>query len=180
MKKKILEFASISALLALFIIGGCNLITGTFVIDIDVENTNIIPHDTFEYFAVDLTTNDTWKNHKDNIKNVDNIGFQLWVTNNGTDSVGWEFYADTTTVPHTDIPSIKAHAKQVLAGLTLPPGAKYIDWPTSLIYLNSKELPTFKQWVETGKFDIYALTNVLPYNVTIDSAKVIITVTAGP
>jgi len=179
MIKKITWFALLSALLAILIVGGCNLVTGTFVVDINVKNTDIVPHGTFEYFAVDLTTNDTWKNHKDNIKNVDNIGFQLWVTNNGS-AVTWEFYADTTSVSHADTSSIRANGKQILAGLSLAPGKTYIDWPTSLIYLNSKELPTFKQWVEAGKFDIYALTDKLPYKVTIDSAHVIITVTAGP
>ncbi len=180
MVKKMMMSALLFAIPAIFIFSGCNLVTGTFVIDIAINHSEIVPHGNFEYFAVDLTKEDTWDKHKDNIKNVDNVGFQLWVTNNGTSEVTWEFYADTTKPPHTDIPAIRSHAKQVLAGLSLPPGKTYVDWPTSLIYLNTKELPLFKQWVETGKFDIYALTDVLPYNITIDSAKVIVTVTAGP
>ena len=177
---KVMKFVLLPVLLTILVIGGCNLVTGTFVIDLEIDHSEIQSHGTFEHFAVNLDNNDTWNQHKDKIKDIDNVGFQLWVTDSGASSIGWEVYADTTSVPHSDIASIKSDAKLILAGLTLPPGETYIDWPTSLIYLNRKELPIFKQWVEGGVFDIYTITDVLPYNVTIDSAKVIVTVTAGP
>jgi hypothetical protein len=178
MMRKIRKIALLSALLAIVFTGGCNLITGTFVIDFTVERNDITPHDDFEYFRVDLTENETWEEHKDKIKYIDNVGFQLWVTNNGS-SVTWELYADTISTPYVDVDDIRDDAKQVLGGLTLAPGETYIDWPTSLIYLNSKELPTFKNWVETGQFDIYAVAGSGNYNIRIDSARIIVTVTAG-
>jgi hypothetical protein len=175
------KFALMSALLIVVVIGGCNLITGTFVVDLQIEKEEIISQGEFQFFAVDLTKEDTWKEHQDKIKNIDNIGFQLWVENNGNSDVTWEFYADNSSDIFNSVSEIKSKAKNVLIGLVLPANkTTYIDWPTSLIYLNSKEFPTFKDWVENGKFNIYAIGDPVSASIIIDSARVIVTVTAGP
>jgi hypothetical protein len=36
-----------------------------------------------------------------------------------------------------------------------------------------------RKLVEGGKFKVYALTTTLPFDITIDSATVIVTITAG-
>ncbi len=174
-KNKILVL--LSALLVLSVFCGCEgLIVGTFVISLDIDGGDIVTQDDFSKFYVDLTTESEWNDHKDEIKDIDNVGFQLWVTNSGATAVTGQLFASTDS-SYADTAAVRDSATLVLDGLTLPPGATYVDWPSSLTYL--REVDKLKQLVEGGTFAIYALTTTLPFTITVDSATVIVTVTAG-
>lgn len=174
-KKKMLIL--LSALLMLSVFYGCEgLIVGTFVISIDIKGGDIVTKDDFTKFYVDLTKESEWNDHKDEIKYIDNVGFQLWVTNNGPMAVTGQLFASTDS-SYADTATVRDSATLVLDGLTLPPGATYVDWPSSLTYLC--EVDKLKNLVKGGKFAVYALTTTLPFTITVDSATVIVTVTAG-
>jgi hypothetical protein len=175
--KQFIRVSLLSALLVLYLAGGCLLITGTYVINFFISNVDVHGSSDLSYFSVDLTQNKTWKDHKDKIKNIDNVGFRLWVTNNGTSVATGELFATTNSTIYTDTTDVRQNATQVFGGLVLPPGKTYVDWPTSLKYIMN--LPTMRIYVEGGTFTVYALTSTLPFNITIDSAEVIVTATAG-
>ena len=177
MIRKMKLYVLLSALLAIFAISGCLLLTGTFVIDLKIDRTEVTPGSQFQYFEADLSKEQVWKDHKDDIKYVDNIGFQLWVTNNGSSPVTGELFASNLDTVYTDTAGIRDNAIPIFSGLILPAGKTYVDWPTSLIYI--KNLPSMRKLVEGGKFKVYALTTTLPFDITIDSATVIVTITAG-
>jgi hypothetical protein len=180
MKNKILWFTLLSALLATILAIGCaSLITGTFVIDIWIGHSEInSDHEDFDYYTVDMTSNEDWNNHKDDIKRIENVGFQLWITNDGLSTVSGEMYATADTTIYADTTEVKDNATLIFSGLNLAPGKTYVDWATSLGYI--KNLSTIRSLVQGGKFTVYGMTTTLPYNVTIDSARVIVTLTAKP
>lgn len=166
-----------SAILALTLLAGC-LVSGTFVIDLSIDNTDIMTMTEFQYFEVDLTQEEDWDDHKDQIDYIDNLGFQLWVTNNGASDVTGQLYMAEEYADSIDTAAeVEDEATLVLTGMTLSPGENYIDWPTSLGLIQN--LDSVKTWVEGGEFVVYALTESLPFNITIDSATVIVTVTAS-
>jgi len=168
----------LSALLILTIFYGCgSLIVGTFVISLDIKGGDIVTSADLSKFYVDLTKESEWNDHKDEIKYIDNVGFQLWVTNNGDDAVTGQLFASTDS-SFADTTEVRDSAILILDGLILPPGVQtYVDWPSSLTYL--REVDKIKKLVEGGKFAVYALTTTLPFDITVDSATVIVTVTAG-
>jgi len=170
-------YALLSVLMATFVISGCLILTGTFVIDLKIDRTEVATGSEFRYFDADLSKEQAWNDHKDNIKYVDNVGFQLWVTNNGSSPVTGELFASNLDTVYTDTTGVRENAIPILSGLILPAGKTYVDWPTSLRYVTN--VPSMRRMVEGGKFKVYALTSTLPFNITIDSATVIVTITAG-
>ena len=181
MKQIIKHFSFLSVLLGLLILSGC-VVTGTFVIDFHVSSTDMHESDEYTHFAIDLTDEDTWNDHKDKIKYIDNVGFQLWLTNGSSEAMSATFYIDeyATSSAYTDSADVKANATLILTGLSAPagPGAKvYVDWPTSLSMVRG--IDKIRTFVESGKFSIYSLNTSSDTEYTLDSANVIVTFTAG-
>jgi len=184
MKKVSAKLIPFFGLVVVTIFAGC-LVSGTFVIDLDIDNTDISTESEFQYFIVDLTDNEDWEDHRDKIEFIDNIGFQLWVENNGASNAGVEFYITRDfSVDIDNAQEVRDNAIRVLSGLTLVSDDNYIDWPTSLGLVEN--LDSLKSIVLTENdedtddgFVIYALTTTLPFEITIDSATVIVTVTAS-
>lgn len=149
------------------------------VIDFFVGHSEISTGDDngFQYFYLDLSEDEDWNDHQDKIKSIDNIGFQLWVTNNGASETTGQLFISASGTTYADTAEVRDSATLVLDGLILPPGPTYVDWPTSLNYLQN--ISTLKEIVKGGHFHGYALTTTLPFNITVDSARVIVTVTVG-
>jgi hypothetical protein len=179
MKQIIRHIGFLSILLGLFILNGC-VVTGTFVIDFHVSSTDLDDEGEFIHFAVDLTEEDDWNDHKDKIKYIDNIGFQLWLTNGSDEPMSATFYIDdyVDSAPYGDSLEVKANADLILTGLSAPADSKvYIDWPTSLSMVRNIDI--IRTYAESGKFSVYSLNTSSSINYTLDSANVIVTFTAG-
>ncbi len=182
MKQMIKHISFLSVLLGVIVLSGC-LVTGTFVIDFRISDSDINDdNEEFIFFAVDLTEEDDWNDHKDKIKNIDNVGFQLWLTNNSTEAMSAKFYIapHTATPAYADSNDVKANADLILTGLSVSAGPgteKHIDWPTSLSMI--KNLDIIKNYAESGEFSIYIIKTPATIDFTLDSANVIVTFTAG-
>jgi hypothetical protein len=157
-------------------ITGCLLVSGTFVI---VENIDFSSGTNFYFYAVDVTSNSDWQDHKDNIDFIDAVGFELYGTNGTGSAVACNAYVDDYTggaVPG----SVPASATNVLNNLTIPAGAFHVTYAQSMASLAN--LTTLKSVAKTGKFDFYATVGEAPIgsiNFHFDSAKVIITVSGS-
>jgi len=168
------------AFIGVSILAGCSsFLTATSVIEFRIHGGEINTLNELSYVQVDLTEEDVWKDHKDDIKNIDDVGFELWLTNDTNYSLTGEVYiAPFDSAAYTTAAEAEANASLILQALNMPAGATtYIDWPTSLDHMANVE--TLKGFAEEGKFTIYALTTTLPFKMTVDSATVIVTVTYG-
>jgi len=174
MKKAI----AIMPIAGILLLAGCFIVAVTVVIDYQINSADLFQESDFEYFAVDLTSDETWDDHKDDIKYIDNVGFIMWVDNNGaSDATGELYIARTHDVSITSADDVKDNTTRILSGLVLEPGANYIDWASSLAYVEN--IDSLRTIVETGTFVIYATTETLPFDLQVDSAVVIVTGTAG-
>ena len=171
----------IGAVVALSLLAGC-LLSGTFVFSyMLVENEDLIYNGDFYYASVDWTDDDDWEDHQGNIKDIDLVGFELWATNtSGT--------ADTFTVYVVDLQSSldgSSSRSEVEAGATLvvnnlpvaATGLTHVTYGQSFKYLANVE--TLKNLTETGKFKLFAFVTSPAVDVTIDSLRVIVTLTVG-
>jgi len=159
-------------------IGGCIIIAATFVIDYEIDSNDLFTATDFEYFEVDLTDDATWNDHKDEIAYIDNVGFVMSIDNNGAADANGELYiARTHNSSITTAAQVKSNTTRILSGLVLPPGNTVVDWATSLGYVEGVD--SLKAIAETGTFVIYATTETLPFDLHIDAAVVIVTVTAS-
>lgn len=175
-KKYILIFIPVLALLGIWI-QGC-LLSGTYVITFEVEDEIISTQDEWNDAAVDLSDNDTWRDHEEDIKYVDEVGFTFWVENlNTTDSATGQLYI-TDVDTFTTIEQIRENATLIVDGIFLDPGGKRrILWNESFKYILN--FPVIKAQVESGTFHLYGIARETPFHVRFYDIVAVITVTAG-
>jgi len=134
--------------------------------------------------VVDLTDNETFNDYKDNIKNIDNVGFYLEAENNLFSPTMFQLFLVPDTSKDYSSPQmlVDSLADLVFTGVTIPARSKVaIDWNESMEYITNLDL--FKSTLESGVFSLYlaALDRETGqrdnFNIRVDSLVVIITLT---
>ena len=164
------------ALLCCLGVTGC-LLSGTFVIDLPLDEM-LFSSSTFYQQKLDLTDNQTYNEHKDQIKDITDIGFALKIENKtGSNASGELYLSDDST--YTTVAQVKNSATLVLTGISVPPNTtKSINWSESYQYI--KNLEVLKDQAKSGSFWVYAIIDNAPLNLRIYDASVIITFAAVP
>ena len=162
------------ALIALLAVG-C-LVSGTFII---VEDFNFTAQTGFYFYPVDITTEQAWIDHKDDINQIDVVGVEFWITSTESGPVTFDAYVDdfSGTTP-TSLP-VPATASKIIDAFTVNPGAdQHITYTQSLGFI--KNTARLKTLAKTGKFDYYGTsTGSEGSSFLIDSGKVIVTFSAS-
>ena len=176
MKKK-LHALMVAALSVLALtLAGC-IVTGTFITDILIEDLDFVAGENLYRVQVSLSDDETWNEHKDDIKSIDLVGFELWIQNENPGDETFEGYVDAADQPfYSTAAEVRTNAIQVLGEVTLAPGPNYISYPKSFGYIENLE--QLKALVESGELNAYGLTTGGAF--TLDSMRVIVTFTAGP
>ena len=141
------------------VIAGC-LVSGTFVIVKDVE-FDFTANSGFYWYPVDLRSNSDWEDHKDDIDDIDALGFEFKITNTSDVSSSFtvQFAAATGEADPSDEPtSIPGDAVTVISGLTVAAGAtRTVTYAESLGMISN--LAAFKRIVKSGRFDYYGTSS---------------------
>jgi hypothetical protein len=168
--------ALVAAILAAVTLAGCLIVSGTFII---VKTFSFTTRHSFYHYAVDITGEGDWKSHKDQIDNIDLVGFELWITSYEAIPTTFSVYLDSMrTTPYTTQSDVVANASKVLDGLTVNPGANHVSYGNSFKYLTNVEV--MKRLVRAGTFDYYGTsTGGTSSGFIVDSAKVIVTFSAS-
>ena len=155
---------------------GC-LLSGTFVIDLSL-NEMAFTTATFHKQQINLSSNQTYNDHKDQIKDITDIGFALKIENNSALTASGELYlSDEST--YTTASQVKSNATLILTGISVPANStKSINWSESYQYI--RNLGALKEQVKSGSFRVYALIDSAPLNLRIYDASLIITFAAVP
>lgn len=156
---------------------GC-LLSGTYVITYKVEDEIISTEKILNSASVDLSDNDTWADHEEDIKYVDEVAFTFKVKNLiSTDSTTGQLYI-TDIDTFTQVDDIRSNATLIVDGIELGPGeTKHILWNQCFQYILN--LDTLKKQVESGTFHLYGICRNTPFHVTFYDIVAVITVTAG-
>lgn len=171
-----------SILLLSFFLVGCDdwlTTTQTFTYEIDdIASTN----QDVDVYWLDLTTNSTYEEHRDNIRSVDQISVVGRIINHGTADAAAEIWADTTEQYNTPN-EVRDNSRLIFATpipLPLPPGeTTLVDWSNGLEYMEDGAIPYLDSLVRyEGAFAIYGLAAETPFDIEIQ-AEVVITVTVG-
>ena len=172
-KKKLVPIlaAGLAILLA-----GC-LISGTFVLDIKFTAAELARHGNLYYTEVDLTENDIWEDHADELDEVQSVGFEMWITNDGPQTT-FDLYVDKSSgTVFTDPEDVADSTVQVLRGLTLAADRQtHITYGSSFTYLTN--ISTLTKLAKSGMFHFYA-TWTQETDVTLDSIRVVVVISAS-
>jgi hypothetical protein len=183
------NYPLIAVVLTLVAFAGC-LTTATVIVtaklapaadgsSIEIRETSFINGK----IVVNLNDNQNFQDYKDNIRNIDNIGFYLEASNYEYTPVTFQLFLEPDTLQnYTDpVMPIDSQVPLILTGLQIPArpqqaatGKVTVTWEESLEYLN--EIDLVKETLESGVFSIYP--NVVErdaFHISIDSLVIIIT-----
>jgi len=165
----------VGLVLVSLVLGGCLLISGTFVI---TEDFSFDVSDYLSFKAVDLTGNSDWEDHKDDINNIDAVGFAMTMDNSNGSAVTFNLYVApfAATQQHTTKSELDDKAYVVIKDLTVPAGTSTVTYAQSLAYLHN--LAKLKELTKTGKMHLYA-TSSLTGSFSVDPGSIVVTVTAS-
>ncbi len=183
--KKIYLIPAAFLIIIAAVIAGC-IMTGTVVItaspvpNADGETVTIsdLNYSGAE-IEVDLTNDATFKEYRDDIRNIENIGFFLKATNHEVTDTTFQLFLEPDTAKNFDSvwAILVSPADLILTGLVIPGGESVtIDWNESMEYVTN--LDKYKEVLEGGVFSLYpASLDRENFNFTIDSLVVIVTLT---
>lgn len=169
LSKRILGLLPLSAVLA-----GC-LVSGTFVI---VEDFTFTAGTGFYAYPVDLTGNDIYEDHKDDIDFIDEVGLEFTITSTEPTATTFAVYVDDVGSNHGSEAAVIANATKIFE-ITVPGNATTtFEYEDTVNKISNLEI--LKNLVKSGSFDYYGTSSSNsgdPYDVT--NGKVIITVSAS-
>lgn len=171
----------VGAVVTVSLLAGC-LLSGTFIFSFMlVENEDLIYNGDFYYASVDWTDDNDWEDHKDNIKDIDLVGFELWITNGTVTAVTFTVYVadlQSTLNGSSTRSEVESGATLVVDDLPIAAsGQTHVTYGQSFKYLDNVE--TLKNLTEAGKFKLFAFMTSPSANLTVDSVRVIVTLTVG-
>ena len=168
-------------LAAFVLLAGCGIISITITIDEDFDVTST---GDFWYKSFDVTENEDWIEHEDDIEFVELVMFDIWMTNHAGSPITFDAYVhhyDSTLI--TTRPAFDAATTpvQVLSDIVIPAGeSKHLTAGQSLAHIVN--LPEMKERALDGQFHIYGTSEGgSSFDFSIDSGKVLITLmVSGP
>ena len=178
--KHIFKHSSLLLLaVTVLLLAGC-IVSGTFVVTLLIDRDEFTTGDNFYYYGVDLTDEDVWQDHKDDIESIDVVGFELWITNNSGSATTFNIWIEDIGQPQrTTIAQVQANATQVVQDLSVPTGSSHVTYGQSLSHVIN--IPTLRALAMSGAFHYYGSSSVggPGAQYVVDSARVIVTLTAS-
>jgi hypothetical protein len=178
MKSSVFQI-SVLGLAVILLMGGCLMISGTFVI---VEPFSFTTQTGFYHYYVDITDEKDWEDHKEDIDDVDLVGFDMYFTNNEDFDVTFNVYlapgGDDALGSPDEVTADGSGAVKVLSNITLPTGQTHVTYGESFAYLTNVD--ALKKLVKAGQFHYYGVSDGgTDDGYKVDKGKVIVTFSAS-
>ncbi|MFH1011515.1 MAG: hypothetical protein V1784_09825 [bacterium] len=181
--KKRLTFILLVAAVAFLVwgLGGC-LVSGVFTIDhafqhdIHTSNTPTLDAREWETVHVDLTENETYRDHKDKLKGIESVCIVMDVKNNLDQNVSGEVWiAYDSLATKTEVMN---RGTRIFSGIALGPYEER-HFGCGDIQNILENLDAFEDAVKVGDFWVYGFGNEETYDVTFSHIVLIIIFAAG-
>lgn len=184
MKTKSLQLALLTTALGIALLAAGCIISGQFILvysgtaTIESTNSDLDPRE------VDITQEDLWQDHKDDIQGIEDIKFECEFVNNTDHTLHGELYI--SSVGYTTVQQVRDDAIRVFSGLEVLAGeTKPVSFSESSAYIEN--LDTVLDLLESGHFWLYGIVPAEdePYSMTIQGKdgdeflRLMITFSAG-
>jgi len=175
MKRFVCHPLGASILAAALVLTGC-IVSGQFVVVIDWGGF-VSTHESLNSEHIDLTTNETWNDHKDDIQNIVDVKFKVTIRNLASTPASGEVYVSKTS--YSTAPAVKASATRILQGIVIPASStRTIGFDESATY--RENLDTLLDLVKDGQFYIYGIAGDPTFNIEIKTgSQLLVTFSAG-
>ena len=165
-----------------FLMWGCGLVSGIFTVDYEFEedihsSSSETLDEVFESVHVNLNDNDTYRDHKDNLKGIESICLVMDVENHLEQNVSgevWIAYEHFTTKQAVQ----DSGGVRIFSGIALGPLEKR-HFGCGDVQDILENLDAFEHAVEVGDFWVYGFGNEETYHVNFSHIVLIINIAAG-
>lgn len=180
MKKRTLLTGVAAVALAALFVAGCMLVTGTFVLTWIFTDDDIEHSDDHEYLFVDITEESVWKDHGDDIKSIEEVGFEFLIENQAGVANRYHCYvADSASSLHgsSSRTAVEAGAIHALTVSISAADTSFVGYSTTVSSLiGAKDL---KKLAKKGKFKMWGFSDATPTDIRIIKGKVVVTLIGG-
>lgn len=169
-----------SVALAALTLSGCFLVSGQFLITLDLDDASVNNTAAITGLQVDLSTNSTYEDHKDNIKDIADFAVLGDVHNSAGTDLGLEVWLVDGLVSTTmSLAAIQASGTKVWGPLTVPAGGDvHIGWDQSAALFGGTGKAALLDQVKTdGQFTLFAVGAAPNFQFT--NGKVVVVLAAG-
>jgi hypothetical protein len=175
LKKKSL-YGLLGSTLLLILVTGCFLLSGTWVIIYKVDQADIDAKSGFYKFTVNLTNEDVWQDHKDDIDDIADITLTFKLANDGDSTATARVYVSSDSTL-ADTTAVKSSATIILDGISVAPHDT-LQMTMAHYYDILQNLDALKKLVKSGVFTAYA---IVPNTLDIEffDVVVVVTISAG-
>jgi len=169
-----------------FLMWGCGLVSGIFTVDYEFEDdihssSSQILDEVFESVHVNLNDNDTYHDHKDNLKGIESICLVMDVENHLEQNVSgevWIAYEHFTTKQAVqDSGGVRIFSGIALGPASSPTGKRHFGCGDVQDILENPD--AFEDAVRVGDFWVYGFGNEDTYDVTFSHIVLILNIAAG-
>ena len=169
-----------ATLLAALMAAGCVFTSGQFIVTFDFPDPfTVVSPATLSGVAVDLNTESTYSDHKDDLKDVADLAIVGKVTNLTATATSVEVWMVATPggLLTTDA-AVRGAGQKIWGALSVPGnGTVQIDWNKSAGLFTGRQA-LIDQVKGDGRFDLYAIGSGA-YSFRIDKGALIAVITAG-
>ena len=177
---KALKFV-IPALVLAFAAAGCILVSGQFLIDFELDDFDVSTESTVTREDVDLTTEDDYNEHKEDLKSIADIAVLGKLTNNLSSAIGVEVWMTPAPTTYTTANEVTTNATRLWGPFNVNGNAtKTVDWNESASLFSSAGKAVLLNEIKgDGQFTIYAIGNTTTYSVDVDNGVLAIVLDFG-
>jgi len=178
---KNLRFVLPALLLAGLTASGCFLLSGQWVIDYHFPTPLNITEGALSKVAVDLNTISIYNDHKDDLKDVEDLALVGTVENNATAAnlEVWMVPAGGSNFVTAAAVRSGTGSRKIWGPMAIGAGAtRKIDWDASAALFTSRA-DLVSEIKGDGVFDLYVISSADPFSLTITDGVLLAVVSAG-
>ena len=163
----------VAVVVTTLLVGGCWLLGITLVLSYDIEDKPAYTDTYFNGWFVDLTTEEDWQDHQDQLDEIYNLLFHGWIENYESTPATGRLYVYQDTTLHT-VGEVESQATLVLDGIAIPADT------TVQVPLVDLDLKPIRDLIMKGKFGLYAIAANVPFNIRVFDASVVVIFAVEP
>lgn len=170
MLKTSMRLVAVSLAVAV-LLAGCGLLSIQILLNEEIDTT-AVPADFF-YYGVDVTDEEDWEDHRDDIEFVNYVTFDLYLTNPGGTDITFDGYIDDYGNTPCATSACATGTTRFLQGITIPASSTtHIYAGQSFQYMENLEV--MKDLAESGQFHFYGVSTGGAF--VIDSGRVVVAI----
>lgn len=160
---------------------GCILVSGQFLIDFDLPNFQAQTNSNIVREDVDLTTEEDYNDHKEDLKAIADIAVLGKVTNNLGSTVGVEVWMTAAPSNLSTSTEISNQATKLWGPfIVLPNATKTVDWNESAnLFTPAGKALLLNEVKGDGQFTLYAIGNTTTYDIKVENGVLAIVLDFG-